>query len=497
MQTTVGMMQTGDWEEGGAVGIMKYDDGTLWYWNGEMTHTAYDYWPWWVVINEYVPGAKAWEQIMPDYWSDVTYGEWGADEGYLQTGDTGELIDGTLLADHWLVAHDGGDKSYWFSIIGDANVRTADLTVYIISKEARTWELKILLDDDANQSLHGQPVIWSGYVWYVTKASVWDSGLGAYVGNGRLYRMEMESPYTAVLIQAFPVDYPAGYLLDINPDTGLPVYFDSPFIGSGDPAIGVDDDGFMYFMNESGYATGLWRLQLPNGGWEVLYYDYNVDRYNGTEGDAGIHSYNLPGRKVNDRWHGPLPIGISFRPNWWYSKIGIRDGWMYWVNDTAAMAMLSSGWTGGHTWCRMRLSDLKDGPVRHQPEDPIFEVISMTTGGEESYYNWDDTTYWGGVYKSWGGFGWRDGIDSIHAFVENMWFFDDDGSIVYVHHEYPDFYMEPGSYNPPYILSRLSPPQSLPITFNLVFEGEEMKGYGHVREVPAKTRIGTIELSGE
>ena len=489
MQTTVGMTQTADWEEGGAAGLLKYDDGTIWCWNGEMAHPAYDHYSWWGVINERAPGSKAWEQITADYWSDIVYEGWG--EEVWSNGDTGELIDGGLMADHWLVAHDGGDKSYWFNIYGD-QMNWSDVHVYIISKETRTWELKVLIEDSNNGgNLHGQPVIWDGYVWFLTRDFVWESPV--YRGAGYLYRMMTEAPYTSVLIQTFPDEFPTGSLLAINPETGLPVWFNSPFIGSSDPAVGVDDDGFLYFATWAGEATGMWRLQLPDGEWELLYYDYNV--YDGT--NAGISSYNLPGRIANDRWHGPLPIGISFVPNWWYSKIGVRDGWLYWVNNTGQFTMLSSGWTGGHTFCRMRLADFEDAPIRHQPEDPIFEVISMTTGAEESFYNWDDTVYWGGSRKSHGGYGWKDGIDSCHAFVENMWYFDDDGSIVFLHHEYPDFYMETGDYYPSYIMSRLSPPEALPITFNLVFEGSELKGYGHAREVPAKTKIGTIELVGE
>ena len=507
VQTTVAMMQTADWDEGGGNGILKFDDGTLWYWSGEMVHTAYQYFSWWAVINEHKPGAKAWEQIMPDYWSDVIYPSYG--DEWLQTGATGELIDGVLLSDHWLVAHDGGDKSYWFSIWGDY-LTNADLACYIVSKDTRTWELKIL-DWDNDFNLHGQPVIWGGYVWYLTRQSTVVDG--SYVGNARLNRMMTDAPYTVNVVREFPWASPplGGFTYDdywsISPSTGLPYFFDNPFVPSTDPAVGVDDDGYLYVMNYmSSYqrndldvpipasgGAGLWRLKLPYGEWELVYYHFvepNWDyRY--------IGSYNLPGGAINDRWHGPLPIGIGFIQNWWHSKIGIQDGWLYWVNNTGQFTMLSSGWTGGHTFCRMRISDLKDGPVKHRPENPTFEVISMTTGGEESFYNWDDTEYWGGQYGSWGGYGWRDGINSIHAFVENMWFFDDDGSIVFVHHEYPDFYMPPGGYYPSYILSRLSPPENLPITLNLVFEGEEMKGYGHARQVPTKTKIGTIELSGE
>ena len=325
-------------------------------------------------------------------------------------------------------------------------------------------------------------------------------------------RQSVDAPYTSVVVATWSSTYVAEWsdIYEVNPDTGIPVFFDGPFVTpvTTDPAIGVDDDGYMYFMTyqtqymrddldppiPAAHVSGLWRMNLSGPfDWELLYYDWREPNWINARGG----SYNFPDGAVNDRWHGPLPIGIGFIPNWWYSKIGVRDGWLYWVNNSGSFTMLTSGWTGGHTFCRMKLADFEDAPIRHQPEDPIFEVISMTTGAEESFYNWDDTTYWGGYYKGHGGYGWKDGIDSCHAFVENMWYFDDDGSIVFLHHEYPDFYMETGDYYPSYIMSRLSPPEALPITFNLVFEGSELKGYGHAREVPAKTKIGTIELVGE
>jgi len=490
VQTTVGMTQTADWAEGGGAGLLKFDDGTMWCWNGEMAHPAYEYYGWWAVINELAPGSKAWEQITPDYWVDMDGSELGLTE-------SGTLIDDVMQDDHFSIAHDGGDKSFWFPTWQHENISlSGQWGVFVVSKESRTWEWKTLGYGTGNPYLEGLPVIWNGYVWYFTRTAIWNNPV--YTHQGFLNRMDMEYPYNVTVTKTWAWttgSSTAELVIDTN---GMMKWFNHPFPNGGnDPATGVDDDGYFYWQANTpgasylyGGATGLWRMKLPDGEWELLYYYQALTGFS-----AG--SYNLPGGKTNDRWHGPLPIGIGFVANWWNSSLKVRDGWLYWVNNTGAFTMLSFGWTGGHTFCRMRLSDLEDGPVLHKPEDPIFEVLSMTTGGEDSFYNWDDTEYWGGTYKGHGGYGWRDGLNSIHAFVENQWFFDDDGSIVFLHHEYPNWYMSPNDYYPPWIISRLSPPQNMPITFNLVFEGSELKGYGHAREVPAKTKIGTIELVGE
>ena len=511
VQTTVGMTQTADWEEGSAAGLLKFDDGTIWCWNSEMAHPAYDYWGYWPVINELAPGSKAWEQITPDYWNDMD-----TVNNLPIYGASGLLIDGEqLLHDHWYVAHDGGDKSFWVSAGSVWNV-DADLVCFIVSKENRSWDMKTIYIDSSSswsQWIESLPFLYGGYLWFFTHSRTLEGSTYHFVTL--LHRMDVESPYSEIIaktwdyMQPYTVGlYPDRSQFDINPVTGRMYWFDSEFPDvDGDAGVGVDDEGYAYWMIAANQyqredydppvpaagAAGLWRMKLPDGEWELLYYWQQPKNW--IRGQSW--SYNLPGGGSNDRWHGPLPIGIGFVPNWWGAKLGIRDGWLYFLNNTYPFAMLSFGWTGGHTWCRIRLSDLANGPVEHDPEDPIFEVLSMTTGGEDSFYNWDDTEYWGGRYKSHGGYGWRDGLNSIHAFVENLWYFDDDGSIVYLHHEYPNWYAQPNDYYPPYIMSRLSPPQNLPITFNLVFEGSELKGYGPVREVPAKTKIGTIELSGE
>lgn len=480
----MGLTQTADWDESNAAGVILYDDGTLWVWNSEMAHPSQD----WhftgdtVVINELAPGAKAWEQLTPDTWSTDYY-----DYCYTTAvGSSGRLIEKMMMNDQWQVANDGGDITYWFPVGGLTNdPSSGDSGMMIVNKATRTWEYKLL---GLYMYPWTYPVLWGGYVWFL--------GANGTLYNDTtacLYRMSTVSPYPVEKVKTWASDYTAKW--DLDTTTNLPRFF-SEAMWSQDNAVGIDENGYFYlyghitdYVDDRGMSV-IRRMLLPDGEWETLYYDHNPGLPDG--GNAYTFTYNLPGRNNNDRWHGPLPIGLGMRPAW-YSNMKIRDGYLYWVDASTFFTMRGQGWTGGQMFQRIELSRLEGGWVEHQPENPIVEVLSMTTGAEDSFYNWDDTAYWGNQ----GGYACRDGLDSIHAYVEPNWQFDTDGSIIFLHHEYPTWWCEPQDWYPPYVLSRLSPPENVPITFQLIFEGTELKGYGHVRQVPAKTRIGTIELTGE
>ena len=484
----MGLTQTADWDESNAAGVILYDDGTLWVWNCEMAHPSQaDHFTTYVNINELAPGAKAWEQLTPDTWS-TDYYNWGDKAPAVEP--TGRLVEKMMMSGQWKICNDGGDISYWFPDGGVDNQPrppSYDQSVMIVNKATRTWEYKLL---GYSMNSWGYPVLWDGYMWFLGSDGTLYNDTTAC-----LYRMSTVSPYPVEKVKTWASDHTAKW--DLDTTTNLPRFF-SEAMWSQDNATGIDDDGYFYLYGaiwESGQyledsdgrgMSVIRRMLLPDGEWETLYYYYVAD------GSAQTFTYNLPGANRNDRWHGPLPIGLGMRPSW-YSNMKVRDGFLYWVDASTFFSMRSFGWTGGQMFQRIELSRLEDGWVEHQPENPIVEVLSMTTGAEDSFYNWDDNAYWGNN----GGYAWRDGLDSIHAYVEPNWQFDADGSIIFLHHEYPTWWAEPNDWYPPYVLSRLSPPENIPITFNLVFEGTELKGYGHVRQVPAKTRIGTIELTGE
>lgn len=482
VQTTMGFTQTGDWNESNSAGVILYDDGTLWVWNNELVHPSDGgYWSGYIAgINELRPGAKAWECLTPDGWSTDSYTE--------EVVDSARLIEKNLIARRWQVANDGGDITYWFPYYYGLENAPYDCygsvdSVVIVNKATRTWEHKVL---GYNLNIETYPVLWDGYVWFIG-ADVYPTG----DTNAHLYRMSRTSPYQVEKVRTWAST--RSTMWDIDATTRLPKFFSEFVFGRKDENVtGIDGDGYLYFLsnewdltNDRGMAV-IKRMLLPDGDWETLYYYYVPN------GSAANFTFNLPGANNNDRWHGPLPIGLGMRPTW-NSIAKVRDGYLYWSDSSTFFTMISQGWTGGHMFFRMKLSSVEDGWVVHWPENPIVEVLSMTTGAWDSYYNWDDNSYWGNQ----GGYDWRDGLDSIHAYPEPNWQFDDDGSIIFLHHEYPKWYMGRGDYQPPYVLSRLSPPGNIPITFRLVFEGTELKGYGHVRQVPPKTKIGTIELTGE
>jgi hypothetical protein len=478
VQTTMGFTQTGDWEEGIGAGVIRYDDGTLWVWNTEMTHPMDDhYWPGYIVsINELRPGAKAWECLTPDGWTTDDDGD--------TIGSSGRLIEKNLFNDRWRVVSDGGDITYWFPLDYVANKYGYD-TMIVVNKATRTWEYKDL-GYTSGEFMETHPVLWGGYIWFLGPDSYASTDTTA-----NLWRISTTSPYPLEKVKTWPST--RSTMWDNDPTTNLPKFFSEFVFGrENENVLSVDEEGYLYFMtNEWDLTNGrgmavIKRMSLPDGDWETLYYYYVPN------GSAANFTYNLPNATRNDMWHGPLPIGLGLRPAW-LSVAKIRDGYLYWVESSSWFTMLSSGWTGGHMFVRLKLSSLEGGWVVHQPEAPIVEVLSMTTGAWDSFYNWDDNSYWG----NHGGYDWRDGLDSIHAYPEANWQFDEDGSIIFLHHEYPKWYIERSGYYPPWVLSRLSPPENIPITFRLVFEGTELKGYGHIRQVPPKTKIGTIELTGE
>jgi hypothetical protein len=497
IQHTVGLTQCADWNEaneGATAGVMKYDDGTLWVWNTMMANYSSEnpYDEYFAIINEWAPGSKAWEQLMPDVWTD---------NDFSTVESSGRFVQDLMGSERFYTAHDGGDSAYWIPEELWNRETTNDRGIFITHKESRTWDYKVLAVE-GQWSMYTGLAIYDGYVWYIIhQAPSADDRVST------LYRMDMEAPYFVTEVRRWDWTWPVPaderfYWQDlIDPDTGLPNLYGIPIVPREVNALfDIDDDGFMYVIQHTqrGVQTdGVWHYWgnswilrthvYGDGVWELLYYH--------TAPNYWPRTYNLPDGSVNNLYDndGPLPIGLGLTLDWWAGTMYVRDGWLYYVDMGAAKSARDT--LSGAMFCRIQISDIDMGePVEHDPENPIVEVLSMTTGPYDSYVNWDKAA-WGQEWLD--GWEWRNGLNAIHSYPEPGWCLDDDGSILFIHHEFPNWLLEAGGNYVPYVLSRLSPPDNYPIAFTLVFEGNEMKGYGHARDVPSKTKVGTIELSGE
>jgi hypothetical protein len=182
-----------------------------------------------------------------------------------------------------------------------------------------------------------------------------------------------------------------------------------------------------------------------------------------------------------DRLAEPLKMG--FIPNG-EKELHIVDGWLYWwdysghyhgVYGTALMI------------CRMKVGALTPGtPIQHNGADPIFEVI--TNGNAPWIGNAGHLVRYG----PW--IWWRGGSEPLMPHGDNSLTFDSDGNIWYKCMTFPPYTSDEYGYGTRTIL-KLSEPIASTANVTLNFDGDELKGYSAVRQIPKRSVSLEVELS--
>jgi hypothetical protein len=179
-------------------------------------------------------------------------------------------------------------------------------------------------------------------------------------------------------------------------------------------------------------------------------------------------SWGSDGRQTSMQSNGEG--GTGFYPQY-QANIRVRDGWLYWLDQA------SSRGSQGHTFARINLAELianyeTNGPTQHNPTEPLFEILNNASAP------WEGNGKWQPMWNTGYNILHREGSSPIHNTIENNWFFDDSGAIVFMHEEFPNWRVN--SERTCWMMSRLVPDNLLNVS--IVFEGQALKGYSNVRQ---------------
>lgn len=227
----------------------------------------------------------------------------------------------------------------------------------------------------------------------------------------------------------------------------------------------------------------LYIVQGGNGGSSIMRFDttdFSIDTLYEWGGWRSITDID---GTVEQHLH--LPIGTGIYP-YILGQSRILDGWLYWMDESSERSVQ------GQFFNRISLVELwkadVEGVITHDPTRPLFEVLSNGSAASESFARWGP--YEGGLWM----IGQREGGIPIYGRMDQSWFFDDEGGIVFSWTGFPAYNHQGDDDSSTSHISRLLPAAAFQADVKLLFEGNELKGYGHVNELQEKTVIPTIEL---
>lgn len=487
--STVGVIPSANWSdfEGGMV---RFADGTVWAFmtklddyaaadqNGKQGTIFH------MMIFEMLPDQSGWEQVTPDNWS--------LDDNFY-TPDTvpqaGSIEQYPFEGSQSTVHYPGTGP--WVYLAYD------DAFLVRINNATRLYEVMNRPSD--NNTLWENSIGW-GYLFTIDDDYLWY--LSSYVpvttaSVSRLVRKSLTPPYGEEIVTEWNTVNVIG---DGNPgfwerdSTGLPYgAYDDVF--RGEPNDGTqlaNDDNYLYFFwsNEQKPVVSEPSLEGTVINWQektlttlkrcsktvpytletLLWGDLqrSSDRYSEDRGAYGF-----------DQDFGAFPIytGILAGQN---ARGAVRDGWLYWLDYGSEFNTGASVWRAGSQFRRINLDMFENNkPIKLDPENPPFEILSNASANFESHAR---TNYYANRVTHW-----RDGAYPLHSATGGgSWYFEDDGSIVFMHREFDEilYYDNTRTWWP---IMRLTPPDSANNTFqvSLIFEGNALKGYGPVHQHPA------------
>jgi len=522
----VGFTLPSDWENDNG-GVILFDDGTIWSYEAESPAAGDQsfYYPWFGFnIMERKPGSVAWERLTPDSWGLPYYGQpfgyttWPAYSNRLTSWTnlfTGPLADARIgwTATGYMHVQEG-NRVWLYNRFGEEPYGPI-----LIDRDKRTWE-RFLVDQDATllyEDISSNIVIDGQYMWFLAYPRFTCTG---YNGQGmRLIRVDKDNPGDMgaphTIVHQWLDDKTYTNLNTSN--LSMPDFIDEAqqmrraqyciaikdgyLYVTGDKSNGVgfpvtdsrtvSPDSFGNGVNHDMLYTGLWRTRIGEPyDLELLYWHSNqgwvgrdvVGGGNGSWYDGTIGITNMEdGGFDSDRLTEPLRMG--FIPNG-QKELHIVDDWLYWWDYSGHFY----GVYGTQQMiCRMKLGDLTPGtPIQHNGADPIFEVI--TNGNVPWYGNAGHLVRYG----PW--IWWRAGSEPLMPHGDNTLTFDDEGNIWYKCMTFPPYMSPEDGYGTRTII-KLSEPVASTANVTLKFDGDELKGYTAVRQIPKRSVSLEVELS--
>lgn len=315
-----------------------------------------------------------------------------------------------------------------------------------------------------------------------------------------------------------------GGMITTNSENELPDLLDNSYVyGYGsDSYVIAYDDGWIYIFQQ----TLLWDSRTTfgnfNGGpseknynvWTSHLRRFKIGEYKmelllwhaspkgyvgiggkeyGTHRNATIGVTNQPDGTASYRNDYPA-IGMGLMPSAEHTMT-IRDGWLYWIDESANNTFSrqeSQGFRGGMEMiCRLDLAKVSGSePIQHDVMNPIFEIISNGANPDEG--NWG---HWGnGGTRIW----LRGGFTPIMPVIDHgALAFDEDGNILYKGLAFPNWYTNEEGQEPFGIKGIWKLKASINEITNVTvkFSGNELKGYSPVREIPVTRGLTEVELS--
>jgi hypothetical protein len=397
-------------------------------------------------------------------------------------------------SDYWVVSH-SGDDNYVYAVDDDTSSQQQyGYGLLMFDKSDYSWK-------QYRSSIEAAETL-SGYSWpdiiQTSSAACFDADYGYYLtwaydsgGNGglRVVRFRRGDPSDIRYIQHWPIEFGVTDM-EYNATTGRRKVFDEDFVGGFDGAAMAYHNGKFYIIESGsddfvdGWAWASIREWDGHGDTTKLLYWYDtiravsgpyartpdLARYLLTQSSYGTTRGPVFGSF--DRKSQPVAgvgyVGMRPHPK---AEARVKDGWLYWLD------VASYNSSQGMYFCRIDLDQLlvdyeKSGPVEHDPGNPRFEILCNGSAPWEGDGKWVEKTEYGVL--------WREGSSPIYNTLDNNWFFDEDGAIVFQHEEFPAW--DVGSEYTRWVISRLVPPSAGVASVGLVFEGQALKGYSRVRQ---------------
>jgi hypothetical protein len=544
--TLFSYVQTSDWDLNNG-GVILWKDGTIWSFESESPAGTgeIDGWPFFgFCISELRTGNEVWENLTPDLWGfpqndhPPSYPNWpyfGNRTTWLRDADMSGPLNVALFGysgtDWQHIMDPDDDDLVWFytRFGGDATASNTGLGPISVRKSTRTWHRHLtdyttlgadgstpasLLWDNIASNLQ----VKDGYFVFLANP-IYVGGGDPYNSLGmRLVYSRISDPNDTFVKHQWddPLTWDEGFNTN---NVSVPDVFDNQYMVRSNYSIAIDGDRMYYTFGDGSfdYAIKDSRTTSTNGSWNnndpsernhnmlyskigyidltdhtnhLLLYNnmpqewvgYGGANY-GTLTDDTVGIYNRDDFSAT-RSNDFEALGPGLRPQT-EMPAAIRDGWLYYFD-----------WGGrnfgvygtAYMLCRIDLSKLDPAePQALNRENPQYEIIAngnVPFEGNAGHWGRSGTWIWQ-----------RNGANPLMPFPDSGLTFAEDGSIWYKGMAFPLYYRVAGYGIRGIWILQPARSAAANATVTVSFQGDELKGYSSVREVPARARPIEVELT--
>lgn len=516
-----------DWDYNSG-GVILWDDGTMWSYESESPagsdQMEWDFPHWFCGIVEKKPSSPVWERLTPDSWgliqilSDTPdYPQWPRWDNRTDYNNPSLVMTEGPLS---YSAIGYGNTGWCHVKLNDEEVLfygrytgADELSAITVNRRTRRWKRHVgsVLTRDTWDNIRSNIVMVGDDLWFFTAPPV----CGTPVMH--LVRVPVSDLTEVNYMQSY--EWPTWLNVPNAKVIDLPTFLDNQYVHVNDAQIGYDPGRNRIYVAEPSfnkvrdsrttaftsntpsarnYDIQFLRLRSlslddPEFGLTLDYYHHMPQEWigygqtgngYGTLYDDTLGMFDMEdGSAVVDGYTDP--IGIGFLPI--NREFNIVDGWIYWF-DYGGIGGSFNHLGIGNYGCRMNLADIPPGGRRkHNPYDPIIEVITNGTVPWEGAWSRGHWNRGGGDFLVE-----RAGSQPILGFPDQTTTFDSEGNIWYKGVALMDYQLlqkDPGGWATRSIW-KLSPTRSLETVATVTFTGDELKGYASVRQVPK----GTYEI---